>query len=104
MVKGMGGAMDLVAGARRVVVTMEHTTKDGAPRLLKRCTLPLTGVNCVHLLITDLAVIERGNNAWILRECMPDTTPEQVVAATEATLHIPPTIRYRTASDLGETA
>ena len=104
MVKGMGGAMDLVAGARRVVVTMEHTTKDGAPRLLKRCTLPLTGVNCVHLLITDLAVIERGNNAWILRECMPDTTPEQVVAATEATLHIPPTIRYRTASDLGEAA
>ena len=104
MVKGMGGAMDLVAGARRVVVTMEHITKDGAPRLLKRCTLPLTGVNCVHLLITDLAVIERGNNTWILRECMPDTTPEQILAATEATLTIPPTIRFRTASDLGETA
>lgn len=102
MVKGMGGAMDLVAGARRVVVTMEHTTKDGAPRLLKRCTLPLTGVNCVHLLITDLAVIERQDNAWVLRECMPDTTPDQVRAATEATLHLPPNIRHRTPSDLGE--
>lgn len=102
MVKGMGGAMDLVAGARRVVVTMEHTTKDGAPRLLKRCTLPLTGVNCVHLLITDLAVIERQDNTWILRECMPDTTPAQILAATEATLQVPPDVRYRTPSDLGE--
>ncbi len=102
MVKGMGGAMDLVAGARRVVVTMEHTTKDGAPRLLKRCTLPLTGVNCVHLVITEMAVIERQDNTWILRECMPDITPDQVVAVTETALHVPPNIRYRTLSDLGE--
>ncbi len=102
MVKGMGGAMDLVAGAKRVVVTMEHTTKEGASRILHRCTLPLTGVNCVHLLITDLAVLERHNNRWLLTELMPDITADQVVAATEATLAISPNLRQLTTADLGE--
>ncbi len=102
MVKGMGGAMDLVAGAKRVVVTMEHTTKDGSPRILKRCTLPLTGVNCVHLLITDMAVIERSDNRWLLTELMPGYTAEQVVAATEAQLTLSPNLRQLTEDDLGE--
>ncbi|HLI78059.1 MAG TPA: 3-oxoacid CoA-transferase subunit B [Acidobacteriaceae bacterium] len=104
MVKGMGGAMDLVAGAKRVVVTMEHTTKDGAPRILKRCTLPLTGVNCIHLLITDMAVIERVDNTWTLRELMPGYTVHQVIAATEATLTVASTVRELTPSELGEEA
>jgi 3-oxoacid CoA-transferase subunit B len=102
MVKGMGGAMDLVAGAKRVIVTMEHTTKDGAPRLLKRCTLPLTGVNCVNLLITDMAVIERVNDTWTLRELMPDVRAEEVLAATEAELVASPAVRQLTTTDLGE--
>lgn len=102
MVKGMGGAMDLVAGARRVVVTMEHTTKDGAPRLLKKCTLPLTGVGCVDLLITDLAVIERVNQTWVLRELMPGVTVEDVEAGTEASLIVPPDVRRLALNDLGE--
>ena len=104
MVKGMGGAMDLVAGAKRVVVTMEHTTKDGSSRVLKRCTLPLTGVDCVHLLITDMAVIERTGNTWTLRELMPGITADQVVAATEAALALAPQIRQLTPADLGEAA
>ncbi len=104
MVKGMGGAMDLVAGAKRVVVTMEHTTKDGSSRLVKRCTLPLTGVACVHLLITDMAVIERTGNTWTLRELMPGITADQVVAATEAALALAPQIRQLTPADLGEAA
>lgn len=104
MVKGMGGAMDLVAGAKRVVVTMEHTTRDDAPRILRRCTLPLTGVNCVHLLITDMAVIERQNNTWTLTELMPNTSTDEVLAATEAHLNISPTLRQLSPSDLGEEA
>jgi 3-oxoacid CoA-transferase subunit B len=102
MVKGMGGAMDLVAGAKRVVVTMEHTTKDGAPRLLHRCTLPLTGVGCVNLLITDLAVIERTDQTWTLRELMPAVTVEQVQSATEFTLDIPASVTQLTPELLGE--
>jgi 3-oxoacid CoA-transferase subunit B len=86
MVKGMGGAMDLVAGARRVVVAMEHTTREGGPKILKKCTLPLTGVKVVDTIVTEMAYIRVTDRGLVLEEVAKGLTAEDVQRATEAKL------------------
>jgi 3-oxoacid CoA-transferase subunit B len=89
LVKGMGGAMDLVAGADNIIVTMTHASKDGESKLLEHCGLPLTGCGCIRKVLTDLAYLEIENNAFILRERAPGVSVEEIVAKTAGKLIVP---------------
>ena len=93
MVKGMGGAMDLVASARRVIVAMEHTTRDGAPKILKRCTLPITGLRVVHNIATEMAYLRVTQSGLVLDEIAPGLSVADVQRATDAPLIVSPRLK-----------
>jgi 3-oxoacid CoA-transferase subunit B len=93
MLKGMGGAMDLVAGAKRVIIAMEHTTKDGEPKIVKECSLPLTGVSVVNLIVTELGVIEVTPRGLVLLELAPGVLPEAMQKVTEPKLQLAPDMK-----------
>jgi 3-oxoacid CoA-transferase subunit B len=101
MVKGMGGAMDLVAGAQRVIVAMEHQTKEGAPRILKECTLPLTGRSVVHDIVTELCWIRVTPEGLLLTEVAEGLDAAEVQARTEARLIVSPELRVMTVAAAG---
>ncbi len=88
MIKGMGGAMDLVAGARRVVVAMQHIDRSGDKKLLKKCTLPITGINCIDLIVSDYGVFEIKDGKFVLIEKAPDVTVEQIIESTGAPVDV----------------
>lgn len=89
LVKGMGGAMDLVAGADNIIVTMTHASKDGESKLLSRCSLPLTGAGCINKVLTDLAYLKIENGAFVLRETAPGVTVDEIIAKTAGKLIVP---------------
>ncbi|MEG0860424.1 MAG: CoA transferase subunit B [Pseudomonas sp.] len=96
LVKGMGGAMDLVAGADNIIVTMTHASKDGESKLLSRCSLPLTGAGCIRKVLTDLAYLEIDNGAFILRETAPGVSVEEIIEKTAGKLIVPDDVKEMT--------
>ena len=93
MVKGMGGAMDLVAGARNIIVVMTHASKNGESKLLPQCTLPRTGVGCIRRVLTDLALLEIADGAFVLREVSPGVSPDEVIRKTAGRLIVADDVR-----------
>ena len=100
MIKGMGGAMDLVAGAKNVIVAMQHTDKEGNSKLRTKCTLPLTGVKCIKKIVSDFGVIEVTSNGFVLLEYAPDMTAEEVIKATEGKISVHPECKKMTFDEI----
>jgi 3-oxoacid CoA-transferase subunit B len=93
LIKGMGGAMDLVAGAKRVIVAMQHTDKEGHSKLMKKCDLPLTGVRCIHQVVSDFGVFDITKEGFVLKEYAPDLSPEKVLSAMGGRCQLAPDVR-----------